>query len=962
MNRPAMKSTRRILSVMITSLMLIANSSAQLFTSTTIESGRALFSAEHTSMAIVSGNPAVVYTDFSKGDIIFARNSAVDGTGTWAVSTAFFSYGTDVSLAIVDGKPAFSCVAGGQLVYVRNSAADGSGTWTSTFIESNTGSFSGTSLAVVNGKPAIAYYNNSLGDLKYAINNLSDGSGTWTKTTVDTGNGNDTTVLTGRFPTLRVVSGLPAISYYDQSNADLKFARNSAADGSGTWSITTVLATGFVGSDASMAIVDGRPAISFLNGSQLSFAINSLADGTGAWTVTNGLATSVATGYGTSMAVIGGNPVIGIYTFSGPRFVRNSAANATGAWTVINPAPSALFTSSIGPYPTVLEVDGKPAMVCADHITNDVRYMRNSTADASGTWTSAFIEDTGTVGSVSSPAIVSGNPVVAYFDSRQEDLKFARNSAADGSGTWTISTVDTAGVTGLAPSLKIIGGLPAISYYDDTNDDLKFAINSAADGSGIWTVTTVDATGNVGSQNSLFEVNGKPAIAYLDSSVSDLKFAINSAANGSGTWTLATVDTIGGASPSLAVVAGVPAISYGASGDLKLARNSAIDGSGTWTIITVDGGAPSVGDATSLGIVDGKPAIAYRDLTNFDLKYAICSTADGTGVWTLSIIDPNANAIPHLAVIGGKPSVAYQQSLLRYARNSAVDGSGAWALADATFAGIPGGLVELGSGQPGIAYFDSSGNSALKWAHLTATSFPEIEIEHPVGTFLSSGFSFVGFDSLVLGSNKTLTFVLKNVGTAPLTISTATLIGSHPGDYAFSGLPASLDPLQAAFFTVTFTPTTGGSRFATLRITNNDVSEATTQISFTGTCFLFTQDTDGDGISDAAEFNMSALGFNPNFNQSTTLVPALFNNANSIGLFTPSQLQALNVGTPLIQRNPLTGLFTLTIGVEKSTTLAPGSFAPFPMTAPQTTINGAGELEFQFTAPDDAAFYRLSSE
>jgi len=31
------------------------------------------------------------------------------------------------------------------------------------------------------------------------------------------------------------------------------------------------------------------------------------------------------------------------------------------------------------------------------------------------------------------------------------------------------------------------------------------------------------------------------------------------------------------------------------------------------------------------------------------------------------------------------------------------------------------------------------------------------------------------------------------------------------------------------------------------------------------------------------------------------------------------------------------------------------------MTAPQTTINAEGKLEFQFSAPDNAAFFRLEA-
>jgi hypothetical protein len=32
------------------------------------------------------------------------------------------------------------------------------------------------------------------------------------------------------------------------------------------------------------------------------------------------------------------------------------------------------------------------------------------------------------------------------------------------------------------------------------------------------------------------------------------------------------------------------------------------------------------------------------------------------------------------------------------------------------------------------------------------------------------------------------------------------------------------------------------------------------------------------------------------------------------------------------------------------------------MTAPQTTINGDGKLEFLFTSPDNAAFFRLQAQ
>ena len=78
---------------------------------------------------------------------------------------------------------------------------------------------------------------------------------------------------------------------------------------------------------------------------------------------------------------------------------------------------------------------------------------------------------------------------------------------------------------------------------------------------------------------------------------------------------------------------------------------------------------------------------------------------------------------------------------------------------------------------------------------------------------------------------------------------------------------------------------------------------------------------------------------------------------------TPSQVQALNVGVPLIQQNPATGVFKLTIGAKKTTNLNV-PFADFPMNAPGTStlIVGAGKLAFQFTVPDNAAFFRLESQ
>ncbi len=145
-------------------------------------------------------------------------------------------------------------------------------------------------------------------------------------------------------------------------------------------------------------------------------------------------------------------------------------------------------------------------------------------------------------------------------------------------------------------------------------------------------------------------------------------------------------------------------------------------------------------------------------------------------------------------------------------------------------------------------------------------------------------------------------------------------------------------------------------------------------------------DTDGDGLTDAAEFQLAPLGFNWQADQ-TALVNTLSHNAGLAGLFNQtqydasrtlgqndvvnapntfslynlSQVQALNVDAPLLTRGA-GGEFTLSIAVKKSIDLM--SFSPFPMDAVGTTvtINPQGELEVEFTVPDDAAFFLLESK
>jgi len=84
-------------------------------------------------------------------------------------------------------------------------------------------------------------------------------------------------------------------------------------------------------------------------------------------------------------------------------------------------------------------------------------------------------------------------------------------------------------------------------------------------------------------------------------------------------------------------------------------------------------------------------------------------------------------------------------------------------------------------------------------------------------------------------------------------------------------------------------------------------------------------------------------------------------NTNGAGYFSLSQVQSLNIGTPLIARDQVTGKFKLTMDWKKSTNLT--DFLDFPAPAGSAvSISPQGDVEFEFPSTDNAAFYRIEME
>lgn len=230
---------------------------------------------------------------------------------------------------------------------------------------------------------------------------------------------------------------------------------------------------------------------------------------------------------------------------------------------------------------------------------------------------------------------------------------------------------------------------------------------------------------------------------------------------------------------------------------------------------------------------------------------------------------------------------------------------------------------------------------------------PEIGVSQS-GIAISDGGS-LNFGPATVGRPAVLTFVITNTGNSNLTGLGMTIDGPDASQFTVTTIPDApvTGPTGSTTFAVTFTPVGAGPKSAAMHIASNDADENPYDIELTGTGLSSIADTDGDGLNDAAEFQMEALGFDWQVAQ-PTMVGIYFTNAEIGGL---GDGNGLNLDAPKLTKNQATGLFTLRIGIEKSTDLR--NYTPFPITAPQTRITGDGKLEFDFTSPDNAAFYRV---
>jgi hypothetical protein len=195
------------------------------------------------------------YYDVLNGDLKYARR---DLAGTWSTSTidSKNTVGLYPSIAIAaDGLPAISYYFKntGDLKFAKFNGT----TWDTSIVASTNdiGRYPSLSLNPVTNKLAMGFEDTTLGHFMYAE---QAGTG-WGVATVDSA-----TKIGGGYISLNFNTGLPAMSYYDAFNADLKYAERSSK---GKWTATTVASKNSQGlyTDLAFTYNTNQPAIVYYN-------------------------------------------------------------------------------------------------------------------------------------------------------------------------------------------------------------------------------------------------------------------------------------------------------------------------------------------------------------------------------------------------------------------------------------------------------------------------------------------------------------------------------------------------------------------------------------------------------------------------------------------------------------------------------------------------------------------------
>ena len=294
------------------------------------------------------------------------------------------------------------------------------------------------------------------------------------------------------------------VSYYDEPNADLRYAVNQGS----TWLTATVDSLGDVGQYTSLALdASGNPRISYREYTHGMGELRYARIGDTGWVTETVHVWDDAGDAGSysSLAIDAAeNPHIAYLDIDVSGDEGLGYAYNDGVWNYDTP-------DEFG-------VDGYISLALADDLYPRISYYNRGNgelcyASLQGTsWLTETVDSVGDVGDGGVPnslALDAGDqPHISYYARNNRELVYAHLEGV----TWISETIAVLGEWQVHTSLALdASGRPHIAYFDDWTYNLVYATLDGTE----WITQTVDSSGDVDGYPSLaFDADGQAHIAY----------------------------------------------------------------------------------------------------------------------------------------------------------------------------------------------------------------------------------------------------------------------------------------------------------------------------------------------------------------------------------------------------------------------------------------------------------------
>jgi hypothetical protein len=186
--------------------------------------------------------------------------------------------------------------------------------------------------------------------------------------------------------------------------------------------------------------------------------------------------------------------------------------------------------------------------------------------------------------------------------------------------------------------------------------------------------------------------------------------------------------------------------------------------------------------------------------------------------------------------------------------------------------GIRTATINIASNDPNVSNYDFALAGISTSLSAPAASVQGNGVSITDGDNTPSSTDNTDFGSISNASSTTKSFVIKNTGTAALTVTGCTFTGTNASEFSIASAPyypLSIAANSSYTMTVKFAPTSAGTRTATMNIASNDPNAATYDFAIQGVStlsgFTYSMDVKGNAVSIADGDNTPSSTDNTDF-------------------------------------------------------------------------------------------------